>query len=287
MRRQTITRHSALALLLVASFALLARDVTSQVHAQSAAPPQALSASRAETSQDAQAAQVINDSVLRVGELSFPKLRRPANAKGAAAQGCCTPGETKTVNVADIDLSTPNGYSKNKFIPANGPEERVHSVPPCWVIVSYARVIEEANPFYQAGVDDQAANFNYLTSTQYQAVYESLKDYVFKLNILDKYKAELLVKLQEFVKNYGSYSNSISTSHAQVRHSARVQGRGMFNGSSRYRAYVRVTEKCCPPEVRDAGQLKTTLKTWIDETASKLPKVGNPGVLHEVPRNNN
>lgn len=244
---------------------------TSPAAAQSAAPQPAASADAA---QDALAAQVLNDSVLTVGGLSFPKVSPPANAKMASSQGCCTPGETRTVNVAEIDLSTPKGTPKNQYAPADGPDEKVHGVPPCWVIVSYERVITEANPPYQAGVDDQPANFNYLTSTQYQAVYESLKDYVAKLNILDKYKAELLVKLQEFVKNYGSYSNSISTSHAQVRHKGRVQGRGWFNGSSIYRAYIRVTEKCCPPQVYDAQQLKTTLQAWVDETASKLPKKG-------------
>jgi hypothetical protein len=131
--------------------------------------------------------------------------------------------------------------------------------------------------------DAQPANFSYLTSSQYQSVYEEMKNYVMNLNILNKYKVDLNLKLEEFVKNYGMYSNSISTSHGQVRHTARIQGRGMFNGRSWYKGHINVTEICCPPEVRDAVQLKMTLKTWVDQTVSKLPRqvFGNPREIYQ------
>jgi hypothetical protein len=70
------------------------------------------------------------------------------------------------------------------------------------------------------------------------------------------------------------YSNSINTGKdGQVRHTARLKGRGWPNGRSWYHGYVNVTEICCPPEVKDAGELKKTLKAWIDQTASKLNSV--------------
>jgi hypothetical protein len=243
---------------------------------------------QARTSQDAQAAtdqaararQVINDSVLQVGGKLFPKIMQLAdfaNSTGTNAppQSCCKLGETRKSDVASIDITSPKNMPKNKEYPSDGPIQAVYSPPlSCWVISGYSRVVTSANTPYYAFDDAQPGDFKYTTSAEYQSVLEQMKNYVATFNILDKYKGDLNAKLEEFVKNYGQYANSIGTSHGQVRHTARLKGRGFPNGRSWYKGYIHVTEICCPPEIRDAAQLRATLKSWIDETVNKLPCLG-------------
>jgi hypothetical protein len=251
---------------------------TSPVNAQSATTPPT-SEPHVALAQDAQAKQVINESVLETGGMVFPKVTPPSNvgaklsSAAAQAQYCCTPGETRTVNVSSIDLWTSENTRGTVFNPAGGPQEIVYSPPlSCWVISTYSRVVTSANPPYKAWDDAQPANFAYVASSEYESVMNQLKNYVLKLDIASKYKADLNAKIEEIVKSYSKYASSISTSHGQVRHYAQVQGRGLFKGRSWYQGHVRSTEICCPPEVRDAAQLQATLTTWVDQTASKLPK---------------
>lgn len=224
---------------------------------------------------DQAASQAIEGSLIRVNGMVFPRVAPVGGsaAKNAFPSSCCQPGDTRAVTgVAEIGLSTPKGLAKSKYVPASGYSEAIYSPPlSCWVISTYSRRVTDANDPYDVMTDAQPAQFSYLGKTEYDSTLNSTKSYVAKLNILDKYKADLNAKLEEMVKSYSNYSNSISTSHGQVRHRARVQGRGAFNGSSWYKAHIDTTEICCPPEVRDAAQLGATLKKWVDETAAKLP----------------
>jgi hypothetical protein len=221
-------------------------------------------------------AKIISDGTFVVKGMKFPRVANPpASLKSGSQQAsCCTIGDTRTTTgKALIDISTAKGTKKTKYEPADGPAEAVYSPPSsCWVISDYQRHITSANMPYTSSISATPANYSYVTSSQYEAVYQELKSYVLNLNILDKYKADILVNLSDFVRNYGSYSSSLSTSHGSVIHKARVQGAGAFNGRTWYAADVNTTETCCPPEIRNSTDLKSTLRIWVDETVKKLPK---------------
>ncbi len=209
----------------------------------------------------------IDRSVLRVGGLHFPHV---AASNKTSSDACCAPGDTRNVdNVATIDLSSPKGMAKKKYVPATGYAESVYSPPlSCWVISSYRRQLNSANDPYEATTDAQPPGFQYVTTTEFTSTLETMNNYVGHLNIADTYKADLKAKLESFVKSYSSYANNIRTSHSQVRHRARVQGRGAFNGRSWYKAAVNTSEICCPREVRDAAALEATLKEWVDQVVA-------------------
>jgi hypothetical protein len=263
------------------NFMITATVVPSPVNAQSASAQTKPASDQAQTDLDAQARQIFNDSVLQVGGMLFPKIAQPtdqaAKTAGAAVQtqSCCNLGATRKQDVASIDIMSPNNMPKKQEYPSDGPVQAIYSPPlNCWVISSYSRVVTSANSPYYAFDDAQPPGFKYVTNSEYQNSLESLKSYVGSMNILGKYKADLNLKLEEFVKNYASYSGLLSTSHGQVRHTARLKGRGWPNGRSWYKGYINVTEICCPPEIRDAAQLKMTLKAWIIATVLKLPCKG-------------
>jgi len=220
---------------------------------------------------DAVEQRVLSTATRSVKGREFPKLPPMMTAKTA---GCCQPGDTRNVNgVATIDLSSPKGMAKSQSVPSSGYMEAIYSPPlSCWTISTYNRHVISANDPYEALTDAQPANFHYLTHSEYTSTLEEMKNYVAHLDIAGKYKADLSAKLESFVKSYSSYANDIQTSHGQVRHRARVLGRGMFNGSSWYKAEMNTTEICCPLEVRDQNALRQTLKGWVDDTASKLPR---------------
>lgn len=220
---------------------------------------------------------LIAQSILVVKGKQFPKLAVSSVAtKTIGSVGyCCEPGETRVVEkVAELDLATPKNYPRKKFIPASGYAEAIYSPPlSCWVISSYRRSEPNARHPYEALTDAQPAGFNYLTDTEYKAVFNDLRKYIFDLDIADQYKVKLDAQISAFVENYGNYAHSISTSHGQVRHRARVQGQGTFSfaGSTWYRAHITTHEICCPPEIRNASALRQTLLSWVDEVAARLP----------------
>lgn len=245
-------------------------------------------ASDASSEQDTQAKKVIEASVVNVNGMQFPVVTPTSNPSakmaGAAAdsQGICNPGQTRSVNVASIDIESPKNAPKSNQYPPNGPVMMVYSSPAGWVISSYSRVQLSAIHPYYASDSSQPANFKYLTSSEYQNALETTKNYVLKADVLDKYKADINAKLEEIVKSYSKYSLSISTSHGAVTQTAFLNGAGMFNGRSSYHGYINVNEICSPPELNDAMQLKAKLAAWVDQMTSKLPKETgnskNPGI---------
>jgi hypothetical protein len=210
--------------------------------------------------------EAILSSIVTVKGMSFPRVQ--------TVRGCCQPYDTRSTTAGAIDLEGPFHAKKEIALPPDGPTQMVYSDPSgCWVVSTYNRTVFTAGGTYEASDDAQPANFNYLTATEYQSVLEDLKTYVLKFNISDKYKAELNAKLEELVKNYGSYANSITTSHPQVRHRARVWGTGRINlnqGHSWYHGILNVSETCSPPELRDKAALTKTLKAWADAVVKKI-----------------
>jgi hypothetical protein len=264
---------------LAAVVALWAGPAGSRLEAQ-AARGRVPTAARVVADEEAQAQAVLDGAVLRVGGLEFPRLAPGSNGgagKRTSGVACCTVGDTRTQEaVASIDLETPHNYPRKKWNPPTGYVEKVYSPPQtCWVISSYTRVVTSANGPGEASEDAQPGNFSYLTASEFESVQEAMEEYIAKLDILGKYKGDLNAKIKQFIKNYGAYSNSIKTSHGQVRHLARVQGQGSisFKGRSWYRGHIRTTETCCPPEVTDAAALRQTLTAWVDQTAAKLPRL--------------
>jgi L-alanine-DL-glutamate epimerase-like enolase superfamily enzyme len=256
--------------------------------AQAAAPqgaslPASATPKRLDVGLDAQAKAVFDDSVLNIKGASFPKIVSLANAK--ISGGCCQPYDTRNIpGVAKIDIFSPNNYSKGKAYPTEGPVQAVFSEPmTCWTISNYSRHVSSANSPYYAYDDAQPASFHYTTSSEFQSVLDEMKSYVGSLNILDKYKADFNLKLESFVHSYSTYSNSISTSHGQVRHTARLEGRGFPNGRSWYQGSIDVAEVCCPPEVRDARINRTDPGTGGHEPVrASWPGAVRLDILHPM-----
>lgn len=276
MSKQNGRLLGSLAVLLV--FALLPAGYRTTPASAQSPNARVQPASDASPEQDTQARKVIEASVVNVNGMQFPDVTPPPNPSaklaGASAdsQGICTPGQTRSLNVASIDIESPKNSPKSKMYPSDGPIVLVYSSPAGWVISSYSRVQLSAISPYYASDSSQPANFNYLMSSEYQSVLEEMKNYVLKADVLDKYKADLNAKLEEMVKSYAKYSLSISTSHGAATHTARVSGAGLTNGRSTYHGYLYVNEICSPPELKDAMQLKAKLAAWVDQTTSKLPK---------------
>lgn len=221
--------------------------------------------------------KILDAAEIRVGGLRFPRVDSlPAGAAGKTDGACCQVGDTRQrTDLASIDLETPHGLNRNKYVPPSDYREAVYSPPQtCWVISDYRRVIRGANGPRDVSDDAQPANFSYLTRSEFESIQQEMLEIIAKLDVADNYKGELEAKIEEFIRSYSQYSHSISASHGQIRHRARVQGQGRFRGRSWYRAHINTTETCCPPEVRDSFSMRQTLKTWIDETAAKLPKKG-------------
>lgn len=215
--------------------------------------------------------KILSTVSLKVGKMDFPKPPPPPKGAKMTTQSCCTIGETKQTNgVARLDMELPKNTNKNK---TRGPEESIYATSSCWVITGYQRFIEsQAGGSFSASEKVVPANYSYVSNSEYKKTFEDLRDYVLKANILDKYKADIILKLQTYVNNYSQYAQSLSVSNASVIHKAEIGGAGLFNGRSWYKGYVNVTETCCPTEIRNPVDLASSLRLWTDDVLSKIPK---------------
>jgi hypothetical protein len=220
---------------------------------------------------DLDISKVLETTSIKVGKMDFPKPAPPPKGAKMTTQSCCTIGETKQTNgVARLDMELPKGTNKNK---TRGPEESIYATSSCWVITGYQRFIEsQAGGSFSASEKVVPANYSYISNSEYKKTFEELRDYVLKANILDKYKVDIILKLQTYVSNYSQYAQSLSVSNASVIHKAEIGGAGLFNGRSWYKGYVNVTETCCPTEIRNPVDLNLSLRAWTDDVISKIPK---------------
>lgn len=216
---------------------------------------------------EAQAA--INAATNTIKGKAFPKRFEAATAK---VQGFCEPYETRQQQkVAELSNELPKGTNKNHsetFSSTYSPTL------PVWVISSYQRI--EANKIASVSVtvDAVPGGFHLLTSSQFQSEYNSIKNYVLNLNIADKVKADLTAKVEDYVKNYSSYSMEISASHGTVIHKAVLSGAGLFNGRTAYNGWINTVEVCAPPEATDLAALDLRLKSWVNGVAKSLTTGG-------------
>jgi hypothetical protein len=151
--------------------------------------------------------------------------------------------------------------------------QAVYSSPAGW-LMSEAHKVEVDN----LGPVDVTFSFvpggyQLLTHEQYETEFNSTKDYVLNFNILDKWKADLTVKLSNYQKTLESYGSSISASHASAIHKVTLHGAGNFNGRTIYHGWLDITEVSVPPLMLSSTALKAGLKEWVDRAIKTITAV--------------
>lgn len=217
--------------------------------------------------------KIINDRTLTVNGMLFPKIAYGNNQK--SAMSCCNIGDTRDLyGVIDVKSFTEPVSPKGKL---TFEETRVYSPPQnCWVIKSY-NLTDVSMTGSTRSMSASGPGFSFVTSNEYQATYETLNEYITKLNIMDKFKFDIDKKIKTYVNNYHNYSQQLQNGNSgSVQLYYRLESKGKGNGRSWYEGQVNTTETCCPPEVRDPVTLKKVLTDWIDATVNALPNKGKP-----------
>jgi hypothetical protein len=215
----------------------------------------------------------IADAVLTVKGKDFPKIKLADGIKksNSQMQSCCTIGDTRNIVAQDVYDERAGVYPEGKVTLQT---THVYSPPmTCWVISSYSWQ-ETSKRKASRVLSAVPGNYSFVTSSQYNQTYNELKDFVLKLDILGKYKADIIAKLNLFTQNYADYAYSINSSHGTVTLDVTLTSAGKFNGRSWLEGKIMTTETCCPPEIRDASLLKTVLTDWVTNTVNSLPNKG-------------
>jgi len=217
--------------------------------------------------------KIINDKTLVVKDMIFPKM---ATGFNKTASSVCQMGQMRDVLAIDFDHQEQPVFPKGKVTY----EGTTPYSPPLgtWIISSY-KLTDGSASGYSRNLTAVPGGYTFVTSSQYEKTYESLKEFVAKLNILDKYKADIDSKLKIFTKNYSSYSQSLNVSAGSVLLYVKLESKGKFNGRSWYKGQVTTTEVCSPPEIFDAAAFKQTLTDWINETVNALPNKGKGRII--------
>ena len=261
---QEVRRVSLAAVCLIAAGSITA---TAQ---HSTPPPVAVLApnSQSNPAQIEAAQRAMNAATVTIKGKSFPKrLDEP----GGKTQGSfCEPYSTRQqFKMAELSPELPKNTAKDH----SDAFSAVYSPTlPVWVISSYQRIEGNRIGPVSPTVDAFPGGFHLLTSSQFQSEYNSIKNYVMSLNLADKVKADLTAKLEDYVKNYSSYSMEISASHGTVIHRAVLSGAGLFNGRTAYDGWINTVEVCAPPEVTDLAGLNQKLRSWVDAVVKSLPQ---------------
>jgi hypothetical protein len=214
--------------------------------------------------------QAIRDNILTVKGMKFPKLPPSANAK-TGGQSCCTMGDTRSHEAIRF-------YHEEEGVKPKGKvtyEGTTPYSPPstCWVISTYNLTVVSANhASYQ--LTAVPGGYSFVTSNQNQQIYQDLKNFVLNMNILDKYKIEIIANLQQFTNNYAAYMQSLNVNYGSLLLYVKEESPGKYNGRAWFEGIVNVTETCCPPEIQDPLALKTALTTWVNNTVNALPNKG-------------
>lgn len=262
------------ALVAIAFFGVLLFGGGGRVFAQAAKQPQ--------VAQDPDL-QAIRDNILTVHGLKFPKLPPSATAKSSGVS-CCTIGDNRNQDVLTIHQESQGVYPQGKVTY----EGTTPYSPPstCWVISTYnLSVMSARNASYSATA--VPGGYSFVTSSQYQQTYQDVKNFVLSMNILNKYKVDIVANLQQFTNNYASYAQSLGVSHGSVLVYVKLESAGKFNGRSWFDGIVHDNETCCPPEITDPAALKTALTTWVINTVNALPNKGRGPIGPINPRDIN
>jgi hypothetical protein len=230
-------------------------------------------AQAAKTSQAAQDPdlQAIRDNVLTVKGLKFPKLPPNPNAK-TDGLSCCTIGDTR-----NQDVMWPNYETQGVSPQGKVTHERTDPYSPpstCWVISTYNLSTNSASGA-SYNLTAVPSNYSLVTASQYQQTYQDVKNFVLNMNILGKYKIDIIANLQQFTNNYASYAQALSVSHGSLLLYTKLESKGKYGGRSWYNGTVHSNETCCPQEIRDPLALKTALTTWVTNTVNALPNKGH------------
>lgn len=212
--------------------------------------------------------QAIRDNTISVKGQIFPKLR---SAMTESTGGCCNIGDTRSQEVMWPNYEKQGVKPKGKV--THRREEPYSPVSTCWVISGH-RLVTNSESGSNSNLTAVPANYSFVTSGQYEQTYNGVKNLVLNMNILNKFKVDLVAKLEQFTKNYASYAQSLSASHGSLVLYTELTSKGVFGGRSWYRGVVLSTETCCPPEIRDPGALRTALTEWVNETVNALPNKG-------------
>lgn len=216
--------------------------------------------------------QAIRDNILTVRGMAFPKLRDRSNAKSAS---CCAIGDSRSHDVMKPNYETLGVKPKGKVT-----HERTDAYSPtatCWVISTHnLTTLSASGASYN--LTAVPGGYSFLTSNQYQQTVEDVTNFVLNMNILNKYKVEIIANLKQFTNNYASYAQSLSVSDGSVLLYTKLESKGALGGRSWYRGIVRTTETCCPEEIKDPVVLKTALTTWVNDTVNSLPNKGQGSV---------
>jgi len=215
--------------------------------------------------------RIIKENTRTVNGKIFPKII--SAAKGTTtAQSICVVGDTRNMMPIDFYQESPGTWGDvgkqtyNEVTPYSPPIK-------AWVISSYS-LTDLSMTGAGRTLTAFPANYVFVSSNEFTQTSKDLKNYVLGLNILDKFKADLNIKLDEISENYSSYASSLAGSDASVALHVILTNKGWQKGRSWYKGQVNTTELCTPPEIQDPVLYRKTIKDWIDDTVSKLPNKG-------------
>ncbi|MEO1643138.1 MAG: hypothetical protein AAFR74_07355 [Pseudomonadota bacterium] len=210
--------------------------------------------------------------------MKFPKVGLPDQFKSIAAGGSvCEIGETRT----QTQNFSHHGLYKQK---KSWSDTRQHSFfsPNFWVTDSGSVTLTSRGLPASFSPTVLQSNMTFNTNSEYNTVQSSLNSYVASLDIPDTIKADINIQLQEFISNFQSYTNAISSSHGGFQVTTTVGGTGRLNfntGHAWIEGRMVVQQTCVPPELTNPGDLEQKLKLWIDDTASDYPNTTTGTVL--------
>lgn len=217
--------------------------------------------------------QPIQDNILVVRGMKFPKLPASKAAGKSSAQGCCTIGDTRNITVLPFNYNKPPVFPKGTV---THQRDDPYSPPStCWVISTYNLNIKSANNASYS-LTAVPGNYSFVTSGQYQQTLEDVKNTVINMNILDKFKVDLISNLKTFTDNYAMYASNLGASHPSLILHTTLTSAGLTKGNSWVMGEVNSNETCCPLEIQDPAALKVALTNWVNNTVNSLPNKGRP-----------
>ena len=143
-----------------------------------------------------------------------------------------------------------------------------YSAPNYWSIESIHRVQTRSEIHAGGSAHMTQPLQETLTSDVYNEIYKSMRDYLFSIDIPDVIKADLELKLNDFVQSYSYLATTLRSTHGAVIHNGSAgKGNGFLRRWSRYEAHVNVDVVCKPPEAVSKSAAMSTLRRWIDQEA--------------------
>lgn len=174
-------------------------------------------------------------------------------------------------------------YPKNTRKKFSKNDQEVYAAPSCWTITNSSYTQQHAMGPHSYGWSETPANYNFISSQEFNQIHSSLNNYIVGLDIPDTLKADLKIQLTEYLQSYQSEVSNLSTSHGTIKHTASVTGAGIFNGRTIYEGSANLVLKCVPSTLTGPSDLENGIKSLIEETADNSssndtgkPIIGKP-----------